>query len=150
VFWVFSTPTLAAPLFAPTHSSTYNFISLSHHVSIDPTVSLLVFCMIKLVDGIFDLNFSHISSLHIIDTTVHFFFTNFFQQKKIPSGAGESGKSTIFKQMRIIYQNGFSDKERREFIRTIQHNCMENMRELLMGAKKLGLTRLFDDQCRVR
>ena len=31
-------------------------------------------------------------------------------------GAGESGKSTLFKQMKVINKDGYSEKERKEFI----------------------------------
>ena len=36
--------------------------------------------------------------------------------KMLLLGAGESGKSTIFKQMKIINKDGYSEKERKEFI----------------------------------
>ncbi|XP_077998015.1 guanine nucleotide-binding protein G(s) subunit alpha-like isoform X2 [Glandiceps talaboti] len=37
-------------------------------------------------------------------------------------GAGESGKSTIMKQMKILHEDGFSDEERREKIKPILSN----------------------------
>lgn len=36
--------------------------------------------------------------------------------KMLLLGAGESGKSTLFKQMKIINKNGYSEKERMEFV----------------------------------
>ena len=36
--------------------------------------------------------------------------------KMLLLGAGESGKSTIFKQMKVINKGGFSEKERKEFV----------------------------------
>ena len=39
--------------------------------------------------------------------------------KMLLLGAGESGKSTIFKQMKIINKDGYSEKERKEFIGTL-------------------------------
>ena len=53
------------------------------------------------------------------------------------SGAGESGKSTILKQMRIIYSEGFHLDERKEIRQVIFSNMIvafkiiaEEMREL--------------------
>lgn len=40
-------------------------------------------------------------------------------------GAGESGKSTIVKQMRILHVNGFSDTERRQKIEDIKKNIRD-------------------------
>ncbi|KAK8922960.1 Guanine nucleotide-binding protein alpha-2 subunit [Metarhizium anisopliae] len=40
-------------------------------------------------------------------------------------GAGESGKSTILKQMRIIYSRGFQTQERQWWRRIIFHNIIE-------------------------
>jgi hypothetical protein len=40
-------------------------------------------------------------------------------------GAGESGKSTIVKQMRILHVNGFSDTERKQKIDDIKKNIRD-------------------------
>jgi hypothetical protein len=45
-------------------------------------------------------------------------------------GAGESGKSTLFKQMISIYGKGFSDEERREYIPIIFTNIIGAMKTL--------------------
>ena len=37
-------------------------------------------------------------------------------------GAGESGKSTIFKQMKVINKDGYSPKELKEYIGIVQMN----------------------------
>lgn len=40
-------------------------------------------------------------------------------------GAGESGKSTIVKQMRILHVNGFSETEKRQKIEDIKKNIRD-------------------------
>lgn len=40
-------------------------------------------------------------------------------------GAGESGKSTIVKQMRILHVNGFSEPERKQKIEDIKKNIRD-------------------------
>lgn len=40
-------------------------------------------------------------------------------------GAGESGKSTIVKQMRILHVNGFSETERKQKIEDIKKNIRD-------------------------
>ncbi|KAK3863079.1 hypothetical protein Pcinc_031109 [Petrolisthes cinctipes] len=40
-------------------------------------------------------------------------------------GAGESGKSTIVKQMRILHVDGFSEEEKREKIHAIRCNIRD-------------------------
>lgn len=46
-------------------------------------------------------------------------------------GAGESGKSTIFKQMKIIYGDQYTDAERKQQIPTVYSNVLQAMRILL-------------------
>lgn len=41
------------------------------------------------------------------------------------AGTGESGKSTIFKQMQILYQEGFSDFEKSTFRHVVRRNVVE-------------------------
>lgn len=40
-------------------------------------------------------------------------------------GAGESGKSTLVKQMKILHQNGFEDAERLDMVKEIRRNVRE-------------------------
>ena len=46
-------------------------------------------------------------------------------------GTGESGKSTIVKQMRIIYGMGYTDEERREFRTLVFQNLFTCMKAML-------------------
>jgi len=51
-------------------------------------------------------------------------------------GAGDSGKSTIAKQMKIIHLDGFSDEERLGYKTTIANNILTAMRTLIHQANK--------------
>jgi len=53
-------------------------------------------------------------------------------------GTGSSGKSTIAKQMHILYLNGFGDKEREEYKKLIAINLLENMQHLIKAAHKFN------------
>jgi len=53
-------------------------------------------------------------------------------------GTGESGKSTIFKQMQILYEAGFSEIEKSTFRHVIRTNTVESMQALISGAEKFG------------
>lgn len=56
-------------------------------------------------------------------------------------GTGESGKSTILKQMRIIYQEeGFTNIEKETFKVVVRRNVVESMQTLLEGVETFGLT----------
>jgi len=68
-------------------------------------------------------------------------------------GAGESGKSTIAKQMKIIHLDGFSEEEREGFKSIIFSNIMGSIRVLVEAAETLNIlvndvsttTRVLDD-----
>jgi len=50
-------------------------------------------------------------------------------------GPGESGKSTIFKQMKILQdEGGFSEEEKLSFREQIYHNCVSQMRTIIEAA----------------
>lgn len=48
-------------------------------------------------------------------------------------GAGESGKSTIMKQVKILYLDGFGQEEKRMFKQAIERNVIQNMQGLIDG-----------------
>ena len=47
--------------------------------------------------------------------------------KLLLPGAGESGKSTIFKQMRIMYGDKMGEKELKTFVSIVHSNCLSSM-----------------------
>lgn len=56
-------------------------------------------------------------------------------------GTGESGKSTIFKQMQILYSgvgDGFTDYEKQTYRHVVRRNVVESMHVLLQGAARFG------------
>jgi len=54
-------------------------------------------------------------------------------------GAGESGKSTLFKQMIAIYGKGFSDGERKTYVPIIHGNIITSMKTLVEHSEILAL-----------
>eukprot|EP00466_Bigelowiella_natans_P006467 jgi/Bigna1/54056/estExt_Genewise1Plus.C_280052 len=56
-------------------------------------------------------------------------------QKLLLLGAGESGKSTVFKQMISIYGQGFSEAERKSYRSIIFGNVVQSMQMLISQAK---------------
>lgn len=55
-------------------------------------------------------------------------------------GTGESGKSTVIKQMRIIYGEGYSDADRNDFRILVFRNCLRSIKAILDHMEKLGLS----------
>ncbi|KAI5295754.1 Guanine nucleotide-binding protein alpha-2 subunit [Ascosphaera acerosa] len=54
-------------------------------------------------------------------------------------GAGESGKSTIVKQMKIIHQNGYTEEELRSYRSTVYKNLLECAACLLKALRELDV-----------
>lgn len=54
-------------------------------------------------------------------------------------GAGESGKSTFLKQMRIIHGEDFDDEARLTFRPTIYHNVMKGAKTLVRAMRTLSI-----------
>lgn len=61
--------------------------------------------------------------------------------KMLMSGAGESGKSTVIKQMKIIHQGGFSHEELLDFRAQIYRNIQESILQILDSMDSIELTR---------
>lgn len=58
------------------------------------------------------------------------------EMKVLLLGAGESGKSTILQQLKILHQDGFSDKELLDYIPVIYSNLFEIGRDLINARTK--------------
>lgn len=55
-------------------------------------------------------------------------------------GSGESGKSTIVKQMKIIHQNGYSVEELEQYRHTIYKNIIDCAKALIFGMKQFEIS----------
>ncbi|MES1910753.1 MAG: hypothetical protein MHM6MM_003287 [Cercozoa sp. M6MM] len=60
------------------------------------------------------------------------------RKKLLLLGAGESGKSTLFKQMVSLYGKGFSDAERRNLTKTVYMNTTAALRALVEKSDELA------------
>ncbi|XP_028173405.1 guanine nucleotide-binding protein G(f) subunit alpha [Ostrinia furnacalis] len=54
-------------------------------------------------------------------------------------GTGESGKTTIIKQMKILHVQGFSQSERADKVKYIRHNVHESIHDILFNMAPLGI-----------
>ncbi|KAI8905858.1 guanine nucleotide binding protein, alpha subunit [Gorgonomyces haynaldii] len=59
--------------------------------------------------------------------------------KMLLLGAGESGKSTILKQMTLIHGKGYSDQEKEAFKEIIFSNTVQSMRVILEAMATMGI-----------
>ncbi|XP_051151191.1 guanine nucleotide-binding protein alpha-1 subunit isoform X1 [Andrographis paniculata] len=59
-------------------------------------------------------------------------------QKLLLLGAGDSGKSTIFKQIKLLFQSGFDETELRGYIPVIHANIYQTIKILYDGSKELS------------
>ena len=62
------------------------------------------------------------------------------------TGAGESGKSTVLKQMKILHQGGYNDEERESYREIIWSNCLQSMQVLLRGMSTINPPIAFNDE----
>ncbi len=54
-------------------------------------------------------------------------------------GAGESGKSTILKQMKLLHDNGFSNEEKEAFKEIIFSNLIASTKVLIEAMARLNI-----------
>ncbi|KAJ3149101.1 guanine nucleotide-binding protein subunit alpha [Geranomyces michiganensis] len=59
--------------------------------------------------------------------------------KMLLLGAGESGKSTILKQMKLIHDNGYSAEERETFREIVFSNTVQSMRVILEAMANMNI-----------
>jgi len=52
-------------------------------------------------------------------------------------GAGSSGKSTFFKQLKCIHGNGFTSKDRRDYAAQIENQVISQMQKLILRGREL-------------
>lgn len=54
-------------------------------------------------------------------------------------GAGESGKSTVLKQMRLLHKNSFTSFERKQYAEVIWLGLFQSMKLLILNARKFHI-----------
>lgn len=54
-------------------------------------------------------------------------------------GTGESGKSTFIKQMRIIHGSGYSEEDKRSFIKLVYQNIFMAMQSMIKAMELLKI-----------
>lgn len=54
-------------------------------------------------------------------------------------GTGESGKSTFIKQMRIIHGSGYSDEDKKGFIKLVYQNVFMAMQSMIKAMDMLKI-----------
>ena len=54
------------------------------------------------------------------------------------TGSGESGKSTIVKQMKIIHKEGFTDAELAEYRPIVFKNVLDSAQAVIIYMRKIG------------
>ena len=59
-------------------------------------------------------------------------------------GTGESGKSTFIKQMRIIHGSGYSDEDKRSFIKLIFQNIITSLNSIITAMDNLRIRYVID------
>jgi G-protein alpha subunit len=67
------------------------------------------------------------------------FISDNFEVKLLLLGPGESGKSTIVKQMKIMHLNGYSKEERLSFVKNIHRNLIESIQQMIVAMTRLGI-----------
>ncbi|KAJ8005976.1 hypothetical protein DPEC_G00123480 [Dallia pectoralis] len=55
-------------------------------------------------------------------------------------GTGESGKSTFIKQMRIIHGTGYTDEDKRGFIKLVYQNIFTSMQSMIRAMQDLDIS----------
>ena len=58
---------------------------------------------------------------------------------KITIGTGESGKSTFIKQMRIIHGTGYSEEDKRSFVKLVYQNIFMAMHSMIRAMDTLKI-----------
>ena len=90
------------------------------------------YCLVKTLVSNFRIItaiFSHVRIFHIFTVLILF----------VSTGTGESGKSTFIKQMRIIHGSGYSEDDKRSFIKIVYQNIFMAMNSMIRAMDTLKI-----------
>ena len=82
---------------------------------------------------------AHTHILPTLPTPCHGFTTVIYIMLTILPGVGASGKSTFSRQLRILYGDGFTEDERRDFRCLVRGNIRQAVAKISRGIKDAGL-----------
>lgn len=60
-------------------------------------------------------------------------------------GSGDSGKSTLVKQMKLIHSDGFNPEERRKYVDAVETNIVQNTENLITAIKQKSIKVCYPD-----
>ena len=82
-----------------------------------------------------------LGSLTVVELLIHskMSLTSSYLTKNLITGTGESGKSTFIKQMRIIHGSGYSDEDKRGFIKLVYQNIFMAMQSMIRAMDLLKI-----------
>lgn len=69
----------------------------------------------------------------------HLFLFRFLYLSCMHTGTGESGKSTFIKQMKIIHGTGYSEEDKRGFIKLVYQNIFMAMQSMIKAMDMLKI-----------
>lgn len=75
----------------------------------------------------------------MFDLDLKEFRLNLLSLAFVVTGTGESGKSTFIKQMRIIHGAGYSDEDKRGFIKLVYQNIFMAMQSMIRAMDLLKI-----------
>ncbi|EHN02696.1 Gpa2p [Saccharomyces cerevisiae x Saccharomyces kudriavzevii VIN7] len=120
----------------PAHDAKNNSISINNAISPTATANTSGSQQINIDSALRDRSTNGPAQPTVSDASSG---SNGKEFKVLLLGAGESGKSTVLQQLKILHQNGFTEQEIKEYIPLIYQNLLEIGRSIIQARTKFSV-----------